>query len=173
VRFREMNTFDEQMRSEAVIEQILPRRTLSHRADSFQGDRSAQPIVANADQMLIVAALAEPWPKWGLIDRMLVAAQAGGLTPVICLNKADLAEGKEGKKQIEFALAALKHYRSIGHVTLQTSVPQGLGLKALKELLRDKSTVLAGHSGVGEIIIAEGHPTVPRHPHRRDFQLYR
>jgi ribosome biogenesis GTPase len=149
VRFREINTFDEQMRPEAVIEQILPRRTLLTRADSFKAIE-AQPIVANADQMLIVAALAEPWPKWGLIDRMLVAAQGGGLTPVICLNKADLAEGKEGKKQIEFALAALEHYRSIGVTTLQTSVPRRTGLETLENLLHDKTTVLAGHSGVGK-----------------------
>jgi ribosome biogenesis GTPase len=149
VRFRDGGTIDEQGRPEAVIEQILPRRTLLTRADSFKAIE-AQPIVANADQMLIVAALAEPWPKWGLIDRMLVAARAGGLFPIVCMNKADLIETKGGKKELTTALAAMDHYRSIGITTLKTSVPAGLGLDTLKELLAGKTTVLSGHSGVGK-----------------------
>jgi ribosome biogenesis GTPase / thiamine phosphate phosphatase len=149
VRFRDTGMIDEQGRPEGVIEQILPRRTLLTRADSFKAVE-AQPIVANADQMLIVAALAEPWPKWGLIDRMLVAARAGGLAPVLCLNKADLAETKGGQKQLESALAAVAHYASIGVPTLQTSVPTGVGLADLKAILTNKVTVLSGHSGVGK-----------------------
>jgi ribosome biogenesis GTPase len=149
VRFRETKTFDDQQRPEAVIEQILPRRTVLTRADSFKAIE-AQPIVANADQMLIVAAVAEPWPKWGLIDRMLIAARAGGLAPVLCLNKADLAATVRGQRELTFALGALAHYRTLGVATLQTSVPSGLGLDALKTILRDRTTVLAGHSGVGK-----------------------
>src|SRR5207248_6756044 len=102
------------------------------------------------DQMLIVAALAEPWPKWGLIDRMLVAARAGGLFPIVCMNKADLAETKGGKKELATALAAMDHYRAIGIATLQTSVVANLGLDELKGMLAKKTTVLSGHSGVGK-----------------------
>ncbi len=149
VRFRDGGTVDEQGRPEAVIEQILPRRSLLTRADSFKAIE-AQPIVANADQMLIVAALAEPWPKWGLIDRMLVAARAGGLFPIVCLNKADLVEAKMRKKELTTALAAIEHYRSIGIATLQTSVVSSLGLDELKGLLANKTTVLSGHIGVGK-----------------------
>ena len=149
VRFRETGMVDDQGRSEAVIEQILPRRTLLTRTDSFKGV-DAHPIVANADQMLIVAALAEPWPKWGLIDRMLIAAEAGGLKPILCLNKADLAQSKGGQKHLEFATAALIHYRSIGVTTIETSVTAPLGLDDLKAMLANQTTVLAGHSGVGK-----------------------
>jgi ribosome biogenesis GTPase len=149
VRFRETGTSDEQGRPEAVIEQILPRRTLLTRADSFKAIE-AHPIVANADQMLIVAALAEPWPKWGLIDRMLIAAEAGGLEPILCLNKADLATTKGGQKELAFALEALAHYQSMGVTTIQTSVTAGQGLDALKAMLAGQTTVLAGHSGVGK-----------------------
>jgi len=149
VRFRDGGTFDEQGRPEAIIEKIEPRRTLLTRADSFKAIE-AQPIVANADQVLIVAALAEPWPKWGLIDRMLVAARAGGLDPIVCLNKADLAETSGGKKELEQALAAIDHYQSMGITTLKTSVPHNLGLDTLKSRLKNKLTVLAGHSGVGK-----------------------
>jgi ribosome biogenesis GTPase len=100
--------------------------------------------------MLIVAALAEPWPKWGLIDRMLIAAEAGGLRPILCLNKADLATTKGGQKELEFAKAALKHYASMGVKTIETSVTAPRGLDELKTLLANQTTVLAGHSGVGK-----------------------
>jgi ribosome biogenesis GTPase len=142
VRFRDGGTVDEQGRPEAIIEKIEPRQTLL--------TIEAQPIVSNADQVLIVAALAEPWPKWGLIDRMLVAAKAGGLDPIICLNKADLAQTAGGKKELDFALAAIDHYQSIGVTTLKTSVPENQGLDQLQTLLKNKTTVLAGHSGVGK-----------------------
>jgi ribosome biogenesis GTPase / thiamine phosphate phosphatase len=127
---------------QAVIEQVLPRRTVLTRADSFTG-LGAQPIVANAEQMLIVVAVAQPRPKWGLIDRMLVAAQAGGLVPIICLNKTDV----EGRKPAE---ETLDYYQSLGIACLRTSIPGGEGLDRLAESLRDKTTVLAGHSGVGK-----------------------
>ncbi|HEY7120498.1 MAG TPA: ribosome small subunit-dependent GTPase A [Tepidisphaeraceae bacterium] len=149
VRFRETTTFDDQERPEAVIEAMLPRRTLLTRADSFKAIE-AQPIVANADQMLIVAALAEPWPKWGLIDRMLIAARAGGLLPILVLNKSDLAATRGGQRELHFALAALEHYRSMGVDTLQTSVTTGEGIATLADRLRGRTTVLAGHSGVGK-----------------------
>ena len=52
-------------------------------------------VVANADQLIIVTALADPEPRTGFIDRCLVAAYAGGLTPVLCLTKSDLASPDE------------------------------------------------------------------------------
>ena len=149
VRVRDAGSTDEQGRPEGVVEQILPRQTLLTRADSFKAIES-QPIVANADQMLIVAALAEPWPKWGLIDRMLVAARAGGLEPVVCLNKADLDQTPGGKRELATAQAAMEHYASMGIATIRTSVPAHLGLEELKTKLVNKTTVLSGHSGVGK-----------------------
>lgn len=149
VRFRPTGMTDEQGRPEAVIEQILPRTTLLTRSDSFKA-MEAQPIVANADQVLIVAALAQPRPKWGLIDRMLVAAEAGGLTPIVCLNKLDLIDDSDGRREWEFAEGALAHYESIGVTVVQTSVSLGRGLDSLSKMLREKTTVLAGHSGVGK-----------------------
>src|SRR5205085_52388 len=72
-----------------VIEQILPRETLLTRADSFKGV-AQHAIVANAQQMLIVVSLRQPNVKWGLVDRMIVAAQSGKLVPIVCRNKIDL-----------------------------------------------------------------------------------
>ena len=131
----------------AVIEQILPRRSLLTRADSFKA-RVSHPIVANAQQVLIVASLVHPRPKWGLIDRMIVAARAGSLDPIVCLNKTDL--GGEEDADLAFAREALAHYATMDVRTLETSVEQSTGIDALRDLLRGRETVLAGHSGVGK-----------------------
>src|ERR1700722_16619492 len=78
VRFRDGKPGDE-----AVIEQVLPRRTVLTRTDSFKNQKK-HVSVANAQQMLIVTSLMEPAIKWGLIDRMIVAAKSGGLAPIVC-----------------------------------------------------------------------------------------
>ncbi len=135
------------IQNEGVIERIDPRETVLTRADSFKAVVQ-HPIVANAKQMLIVVSLALPTVKWGLIDRMIVAARAGGLLPIVCLNKADLKT--EFPKEYAFALEALAHYRSTGVQTLETSVTLNIGLDTLNAFLKDNVTVLAGHSGVGK-----------------------
>ena len=137
---------------EGVIEQILPRRTLLTRSDSFKGV-TAHPIIANAEQVLIVASIRQPYAKWGLIDRMLVAAQAGGLKPVVALNKIDLAApGEDGRPPADLveAEAVLEHYATLGVRVLRTSVAANRGIDELRDLLAGRVTVLAGHSGVGK-----------------------
>lgn len=150
VRFRPTGTTHESGLPEAVIEQALPRRTVLTRSNSFRSTEQ-HPIVANAQQMLVVASLWAPFPRWGLIDRMLVAARAGGLEPIICLNKIDLADATpESRRQAELAHEVLPYYQSLGITTLRTSVDQGVGIEPLRDLLRNQVTVLAGHSGVGK-----------------------
>jgi len=136
---------------QAVIEQILPRKTVLARSDSFKAIE-VHPIVANAEQMLIVASLHQPEVRWGLVDRMMVAAQSGGLRPIVCLNKVDLAESGPPTADTDYAFAgeALAHYESLGVTTLQTSVEQNRNIDLLRHVLKDRSTVLAGHSGVGK-----------------------
>jgi ribosome biogenesis GTPase len=151
VRFRELGLKDDQGRPQAVIEEVLPRETILTRTDSFKGVEQ-HPIVANAEQMLIVASLRLPEIKWGLIDRMIVAAQSGKLRPIICLNKVDLTMDASGQPEPDLAeaRAVLSHYRTLDIGTLETSVPLSLGLDDLRQILRDKTTVLSGHSGVGK-----------------------
>jgi ribosome biogenesis GTPase / thiamine phosphate phosphatase len=150
VRFRDLNIIDEQGRPQAVIEEVLPRKTILTRADSFKGNEQ-HPIVANAQQMLIVASIRRPTVRWGLIDRMIVAAQAGKLLPIVCLNKIDLQPAEmDGDADDPNPDEVLAHYESIGIRTIKTSVPSSIGVDALGELLRDKVTILAGHSGVGK-----------------------
>jgi ribosome biogenesis GTPase / thiamine phosphate phosphatase len=150
VRFRDTPKLDELGRREAVIEQVMPRKTILTRADSFQA-RSQHPIVANAEQMLIVASIARPMVKWGLVDRMLIAAQSGGLTPLLCLNKIDLGNVDE-KSRSDFAAAqdVMRHYQSLGIITFQTSAELHQSIESVAEALAGKTTVLAGHSGVGK-----------------------
>ena len=152
VRLRESGTKDELGRPEAVIEQVLPRETILTRTDSFKKTRQ-HPIVANADQMLIVASLLQPRVKWGLVDRMLIAAQSGKLKPILCLNKIDLGTlqaGPEGPEALDEANRALTHYDKLGIQCLRTSIETHEGLDALRSSLKDRATVLAGHSGVGK-----------------------
>ncbi|HSU68072.1 MAG TPA: ribosome small subunit-dependent GTPase A [Tepidisphaeraceae bacterium] len=151
VRFRDLGLIDEQGKPQGVIEEVLPRETILTRSDSFKGTEQ-HPIVANAQQMLIVASAREPDVKWGLIDRMIVAAQSGKLRPIVDLNKADLfqVEQRAGSSDEPSPDEALAHYQSLGIRTLKTSVVRSEGLAELRELLRDQSTVLAGHSGVGK-----------------------
>lgn len=150
VRFRETGRLHESGRPEAVIEQVLPRRTILTRTDTFL-NTGQQPIVANAEQMLIVAALLLPSVSWGLIDRMIVAARSGGLEPIICLNKTDLATSQpKGPEALAFAREAMAHYKTMGSATLETSVLEDAGLAQLRQILAGKTTVLSGHSGVGK-----------------------
>src|SRR5687768_11366739 len=121
VRFRVTGQKHESGQPEASIERVLPRDTVLTRADSFKA-RVQHPIVANAEQMLIVASLLEPRVKWGLVDRMIVAALSGKLQPIVCLNKVDLAEADEqGAKARAEADEVLAHYETLDVRTLRTS----------------------------------------------------
>ncbi|HEX5242054.1 MAG TPA: ribosome small subunit-dependent GTPase A, partial [Tepidisphaeraceae bacterium] len=114
----------------------------------------------NAQQMLIVVSAKQPRPKGGLVDRMLVAALAGGLEPVLCLNKTDLlkaesqqeSEAPAGEPDVDAANPVLSfdYYSSLGYCSIKTSAENQVGLDALREVLHDKDTVVAGHSGVGK-----------------------
>jgi ribosome biogenesis GTPase len=95
-------------------------------------------VVANADQLLMVVALADPPPRTGLVERALIAAYAGGLTPILCLTKTDLAPPEPFAEQfVDLDLTVVVAGRDDP-------------LLAVADLLTDKITVLLGHSGVGK-----------------------
>ena len=124
---------------EGVIEAVEPRRGELRR----RSGKRIQTIAANVDQAIIVASADQPPVKPHLIDRYIVAAHAGNITPVVCLNKADLDEG-HGAQEV------LDRYACLGYRTLRTSATTGQGIDALRELLKGKASVLAGQSGVGK-----------------------
>jgi ribosome biogenesis GTPase len=113
-------------------------RTSVLRRTADDTDPTERPIVANAGQLVIVAALADPPPRTGLIDRCLVAAYDGGLAPVLCLTKADLA-GDEPLREL---------YRPLG-LTVVTSRLDAEPAE-LRALIESRVSVLFGHSGVGK-----------------------
>ena len=104
-----------------------------------------RPAVANIDQAMIVFAVADPEPNLNLLDRFLVTMEAQNVPVVICFNKTDL--GKEGEAE---RLAGI--YRDAGYDVHLSCALAGEGIEAIHDLLRGKTTALAGPSGVGEII---------------------
>lgn len=122
----------------ARIVRIEPRTsTLRRTADD--ADPEERVIVANADQLAIVASLANPPPRTGLIDRCLVAAYDADVAPLLVLTKSDLAPPGD--------VAAL--YASVGVPIVATS-RDGTGLDDLRTKLTGRLSVLVGHSGVGK-----------------------
>ncbi|MDO9398557.1 MAG: ribosome small subunit-dependent GTPase A, partial [Herbiconiux sp.] len=122
----------------ARVVRVHERSTLLRRS-ADDSDAVERVIVANADQMLIVVAAADPEPRARLIDRYLVAAFDAGLDPILCVTKTDLADPAPLLEQF----ACL----DIEVVTLsRDAVPRA----ELTELLVGKTTVTVGHSGVGK-----------------------
>lgn len=99
-----------------------------------------RPSVANIDMIAIVAATASPSPNMTLIDKLTVSAEINGIEPVICINKTDIADGRELRET--YALA--------GYRTFELSAETGEGAEAFLEALKDKTTAFAGLSGVGK-----------------------
>lgn len=98
-------------------------------------------LVANIDLVVIVASAAKPPFNPGAVDRYLVAAQAGGATPVLVVNKLDLV--KDWPEQADL-------YRGINMGVIGTSAETGLGIGELTEAIRDQLCAFVGHSGVGK-----------------------
>ncbi len=128
----------------ARIVRIEDRRTVLRRT-ADDADEVERVIVANADQLGVVISLTNPEPRFGLIDRALVAAYDAGLQPLLILTKADLAD----PAPVVDAYAAL----DVPAVTVARGSgkqPVQADLDAVIEHLADRVTVLVGHSGVGK-----------------------
>jgi ribosome biogenesis GTPase / thiamine phosphate phosphatase len=113
------------------------RRTADDDDTTVEG-RQERVIVANAEQLVIVCALADPPPRTGFIDRCLVAAYDADVEPLLCLTKADLASADE--------LLAYYTELDLPHVLTWPDRP----LTPLEDALQDRVSVLIGHSGVGK-----------------------
>ena len=114
------------------ITEILPRK-----------NRLLRPPVANVDQAVILFAIVKPDPNYNLLDRFLIMMRQQNLPVIICFNKQDIATQEEQQE-------LYNAYEKCGYKVLFISVKEEKGLDELKELLRGKTTTLAGPSGVGK-----------------------
>ncbi|MGV8146492.1 MAG: ribosome small subunit-dependent GTPase A [Alkaliphilus sp.] len=115
-----------------VIDEILKRRTALFR-----------PSVANVDQAIVVFSVMKPNPNYCLLDHFLVLAENEDLEIVICINKIDLASYSEYEEIVDV-------YKNTGYKIILTSIIDEAGMDELREVLRDKTSVFAGPSGVGK-----------------------
>jgi ribosome biogenesis GTPase len=128
-----------------MIVEVLPRISWLSRPAPVPGQRVfEQVIVSNADQIIPIFSVASPTPKWGLLDRYLVAAEAARLQSLIVVTKLDLAWKNP---QLE---EDLQVYRRIGYPIQMVTSVTGEGIEELKSLLQGKTSVLVGKSGVGK-----------------------
>ncbi|MBO4781219.1 MAG: ribosome small subunit-dependent GTPase A [Lachnospiraceae bacterium] len=102
-----------------------------------------RPACANVDQVLVVFAAADPEPNFNLLDRFLIMMKKQGVDTVICFNKKDIA----GSEKLELIA---HNYEASGLSIVYTSVLHGEGKERIEEILKGKTTILAGPSGVGK-----------------------
>ncbi|MGN0996835.1 MAG: ribosome small subunit-dependent GTPase A [Candidatus Ventricola sp.] len=112
------------------LEEILPRKSVIER-----------PSVANADMLMLVVA-SVPQPDMLLVDKLILRAAQGGMTPALCVNKIDLGDALVQRIREEYAGTQLRVFAA--------SARTGEGVEALREAMRGKVTCLAGQSAVGK-----------------------
>ena len=103
-------------------------------------------IASNLDQSLLFATLKDPKTSQGFIDRFLITSEAYHIPSIIVFNKSDLYKAKELEKFTEIKAM----YESIGYKVMGMSIEKNEGVEEVKALLKDKTTLLSGHSGVGK-----------------------
>jgi ribosome biogenesis GTPase / thiamine phosphate phosphatase len=136
---------ESEIENTAIINEILPRRNYVNR-QSPRHKYQHHIIAANLDQSVLFATLKEPRTSQGFIDRFLVACEMYHVPAAIVFNKADLHKKKEDEKFFEWK----QMYEEIGYKTFLVSVEKGMGIETVQDLLKDKISLLSGHSGVGK-----------------------
>ena len=117
---------------EGSVTSILPRR-----------NSLIRPAVANVDQAFLIFAMENPKPNFLLLDRFLIMMKQQEIPAVICFNKKDVGEKKEMEKLYEI-------YTGCGYCVVLSSTYEGEGMDEIREILKGKTTVVAGPSGVGK-----------------------
>ena len=129
----------------ALIDQILPRHNYINR-QSPRHKHQHHIVAANLDQTVLVVTIREPRTSQGFIDRFLVAAEMYHVKPVLVFNKSDLYRAKD----LQLFEALRDMYQPLGYPVLLVSAEKQEGLAELNTVLKDKTTLLSGHSGVGK-----------------------
>ena len=124
-----------------MVRALAARRTHLSRLSVAHAGAVQQTFAANIDLVVIMVAAARPAPKQGFIDRILITADAGRVTPILVVNKMDLV--KESPP-----VAAL--YRDLGLDVYEISCAERTGVKPLRDALKNRLSVVVGQSGVGK-----------------------
>lgn len=109
----------------------------------FRRNELLRPAVANIDQALVIFSIVKPEPNFNLLDRFLIMMESQGLKSIICFNKQDIATDEEINE-------LRQAYEACGYQVLFVSASKNEGMKELYRLLLNKTTAVAGPSGVGK-----------------------
>ncbi len=124
---------------EGIIERVEPRYGCLAR----ESRKQKHIVVANVDQVLIVSSATSPEIKPELIDRVILAAEKGGIRPIICINKADLVD-------VASLMPLVGQYSRMGYPVLVVSAATGLNIPLLRRWMTGRETAVVGQSGVGK-----------------------
>ena len=131
--------------SNGMIQKILPRRNYVARQSSHR-KHEVHLLASNIDQAILFTTMVEPKVKVGFIDRFLLMNEPQDVPTVLVFNKSDLYNEDDWAYFEE-----LKNiYKKIGYTVLATSATEGVGMEALSEILKDKTSLVGGQSGVGK-----------------------
>ena len=137
--------FDTEGEDNGIIKEIFPRKNYIIRK-SVHKTGHGHLLASNIDQLVLIVTLASPKTSLGFIDRMLVTAETFRIPVLLVFNKFDLLN----KKGVEFQDALIDLYESLGYGGISTSTVSGKGIEELRALLKDKISLVSGHSGVGK-----------------------
>lgn len=129
----------------SVITEIHPRKNYIIREATHKTDHK-HIIASNIDQLIIIATLKLPRTSTGFIDRLLLTAEVYGISAVVIFNKYDLYNAKDKEKLFELEYI----YKQAGYTVMHTSATDNLHVLQLKEILKENTSLIAGHSGVGK-----------------------
>ncbi len=136
----------EQALGEGLIQHVKVRRTKLSRSRERETNRSGElehVIASNIDLLFVVSSIFEPVLRTGLVDRYLAYAEYERITPILIINKIDLAEPQD--------LAEIRAiYEPLGYEVIAVSAQKRIGLDDLKAKMMGKTSVFSGHSGVGK-----------------------
>ena len=136
---------EDETENRVIITALHPRKNYVNRV-SPANKRLHHIVACNLDQSLLVATIKDPKTSIGFIDRFLVTCEAFHIPAIILFNKADIY----GEKEMAIYEERRAMYETVGYKVLLTSVKNDLGIDLLKETLKEKITLLSGHSGVGK-----------------------
>ncbi len=139
--------FQTRTHEDGLILSVAPRTSILSRADNLHR-RKEQLIAVNIDQVIITSSIHFPPLKPFLIDRYIIAAQKGNMTPIIVINKIDLLQ--EETEEAAILVECEKAYKDLSIPFLKVSMLTGEGIEELKKLMENKSSVFSGQSGVGK-----------------------